>query len=58
MHGGEHTLLIVDVMDEPGRTFRSVPTGIQSVENNRSIANLDFADFVGTVDPDGVYRGM
>jgi len=35
-----------------------VPTGIQSVENNLSIANLDFADFVGAADPDGVYRGM
>jgi hypothetical protein len=58
MRGRERTLLIVDVFTEPGRTFRAVPSGIQSIENNLSIANMDFAEFADSVDADGVFRGI
>jgi hypothetical protein len=56
MTGAEHTLLVVDAFTEPGRTFRSVPSGIQSIENNLSVANMDFAEFASEADADGVYR--
>lgn len=56
MRGPEHTLLIVDVFAEPGRTFRAVPSGIQAIENNLSIANMDFAEFADAADADGVFR--
>jgi hypothetical protein len=58
MRGPEHTLLVVDVFADPGRTFRAVPSGIQSIENNLSIANMDFAEFADAVDADGVFRGV
>jgi hypothetical protein len=40
------------------RTFRAVPSTIQSIENNLSLANMDFEDFANSVDKDGVFRGF
>lgn len=40
------------------KTFRSLPSQIQGIENNLSIANMDFEDFAGNVDKDGVFRGF
>ncbi|WAE76280.1 hypothetical protein OUQ99_14865 [Streptomonospora nanhaiensis] len=40
-----HPLLLVDLYDEPGLSFRAVPVAIQAIENNLSIANMDFSDF-------------
>lgn len=56
MAAPERALLVVDVSDEPGRDFRAVPTSIQSIENNLSLANLDFSDFADSVDADGIFR--
>jgi len=58
MSGVEHPLLIVDLIEELGRTFRAVPSAIQSIENNLSIANMDFWEFADNVDADGVFRGF
>lgn len=44
-------------MAERVRSFRVTPKSLPSVENNLSIANLDFADFADHLDSDGVYRG-
>ena len=54
----DHPILVVDLIDEPGRTFRVIPSKMWSVENNLSLANLDFADFVESVDDEGIYRGF
>lgn len=54
----EHPILVLDLVDEPGRTFRVVPSEMWSVENNLSIANMDFLDFAESVDADGVFRGF
>jgi hypothetical protein len=54
----DHPILVVDLRAEPGRTFRVVPSAVWAVENNLSIANLDFADFADAVGPDGVFRGF
>jgi hypothetical protein len=54
----EHPVLVVDLYDEPGRTFRVIPTELWAVENNLSIANMDFYEFAEAVDPDGVFRGF
>ncbi len=40
------------------KTFRAIPSTIQSIENNLSIANMDFDDFSDSVDDDGVFRGF
>lgn len=58
MTGAEHPLLIVDLNEELGRTFRAIPSAIQSIENNLSIANMDFWEFADNVDADGVFRAF
>lgn len=54
----EHTVLVVDVAHEPGRTFRVIPSEAWGVENNLSIANMDFEEFADAVDQHGVFRGF
>jgi hypothetical protein len=54
----EHPILVVDLLGEPGRYFRLVPSEMWSVENNLSIANMDFEEFSDSVDPDGIFRGF
>jgi hypothetical protein len=54
----EFPLLIVDWYDEPGREFRAIPSQVQGIENNLSIANMDFHKFADSVDQDGVFRGF
>jgi hypothetical protein len=40
------------------RIFRAIPSTVQSIENNLSIANMDFEEFAESVDADGVFRGF
>ena len=58
----EHPLLVVNLYDglgsEAGEEFRAVPAAIQAIENNLSIANMDFAEFADAVDSSGVFRGF
>jgi hypothetical protein len=51
-------ILVVRVLTEPGRTFRVVPEQLWSVENNLSLANLDWADYAGRTDDAGIFRGF
>lgn len=52
----EHPLLVIDLSARRGRSFRALPTGIQAIENNLSIANMDFDEFASEVDDDGIFR--
>lgn len=54
----DHPILVVDLGEESGRTFRVIPSEMWNVENNLSIANMDFADFVNASDKDGIFRGF
>jgi len=54
----ERPVLVVDLADEPGRAFRVIPSQMWSVENNLSLANMEYSDFADNVDPDGVFRGF
>jgi len=54
----EHPILVVDLMDQPGRTFRVIPSEAWGVENNLSIANMGFEEFAEAADEDGVFRGF
>ena len=54
----EQPVLVIDLVDEPGRTFRVIPSEMWGVENNLSIANLDFAEFAESADDDGIFRGF
>lgn len=40
------------------KSFRALPAMIQCIENNLSIANMDFDDFANSVDDDGIFRGF
>lgn len=59
---GEHPVLVVNLYDglgsETGDEFRALPSEVQSIENNLSIANMDFAEFAEAVDNSGVFRGF
>jgi hypothetical protein len=54
----DHPLLVIDLYERSGREFRSIPSQIQSIENNLSIANMDFEEFADAVDENGVFRGF
>ena len=53
----EQLVLVVDYFDKPFRTLRFIPAQTWSLENNLSIANMDFDDFLTSADADGVFRG-
>jgi len=54
----ERPVLVIDLYEELGRTFRVVPREMWNVENNLSISNMDFYEFADAVDADGVFRGF
>ena len=53
-----YPLLVVDLYENSLRDFRALPSQIQGIENNLSIANMDFEEFAEAVDEDGVFRGF
>jgi hypothetical protein len=50
-------VLCID-MFAPDKMFRVIPAELWSVENNLSIANMDFADFADAAGSDGIFRGF
>jgi hypothetical protein len=40
------------------KTFRALPSQIQVIENNLSIANMDFEEFANATDKNGVFMGF
>ncbi|MEV0241091.1 hypothetical protein AB0I06_14345 [Streptomyces sp. NPDC050674] len=54
----ELPLLVVDLQGERGRCVRVVAAELWGIENNLAGANMDFEEFVGAVDDDGVFRGF
>jgi Domain of unknown function (DUF6924) len=58
MRGPERTLLVVDRLHDRGRFFRVTLEDAWSVENNLSLANMDFFEFADAAHDDGVFRGF
>ncbi len=58
MRDADHPVLVIDLADEPGRTFRVIPSEMWSVENNLSLANMDFDEFADAIDAAGIFRGF
>jgi hypothetical protein len=54
----EQPVLVVDLYEQPGRSFRVIPREAWRVENNLSISNMDFSEFADAVDTDGIFRGF
>ena len=53
-----HPVLVVDLLEQPGRAFRVIPSQAWGIENNIRLANVGFAEFAEMVGPDGVFRGL
>ena len=54
----DHPVLVMDLLSEPGRTFRVIPSEMWGIENNLPIGNMDFEEFADSTDPDGIFRGF
>jgi hypothetical protein len=54
----ERLILVVDLLRQPGRTFRVIPTEVGGVAVDLALANMDFSDFADAVDSDGIFRGF
>ena len=52
----DHPVLVVDLYEQPGRTFRVIPAAMWSVQNNLSLGNMDWEEFAEWTDPDGIFR--
>lgn len=53
----DRPILCVDVF-APERKFRVIPSELWSVENNLSLANMDFEEFADATGADGIFRGF
>jgi hypothetical protein len=49
-------IVVVDISGENRPSFRVTATCLWAVENNLSLANMDWAEFADATDADGVYR--
>ena len=55
----EHPVLVVNLSTEVDlRPFRATPRHVQSIQNNLSLANMDYIEFARSTDVDGVFRGF
>jgi hypothetical protein len=54
-----HPVLVVNLNARiEARPFRTQPRQVQSIQNNLSLANMDYTEFASSADPDGVFRGF
>jgi len=49
LSSADQPIPVVNLYSEPGPTFRVIPSRVWSVENNLSLANMDFEDFADSV---------
>jgi hypothetical protein len=57
----EHPILAISIggtqyPTEHGQTVRVIPTAMSAIENNLSLGNMDFTEFVEAADSDGIFR--
>ena len=54
----ENPLLVIYARDGEVDQLRVIPEELWSIENNISLANMDWEDFADAADDDGVFRGF
>jgi hypothetical protein len=54
----DRPVLVVDLKDQPGRSFRVVASELSNLESNLSIANKSFDEFADAVDKNGIFHGF
>ena len=53
----EFPVVVIDLIQ--GRPeFRCIASELWAIENNLNISNMDWEEFSGSVDADGIYRGV
>jgi hypothetical protein len=57
MNHPDRPILCIDI-DIPHDIFWVIPSKLWSAENNLSIANMGFEEFVEATDAEGIYRGF
>jgi len=53
----DHPVLCIDLLKNPGATFRVMASQVVTIESNLAAQNMDFAAFAKAVDADGIFRG-
>jgi hypothetical protein len=57
--GHEHPILVLDLnAGVDAGPFRAPPRQVQAIQNNLSLANMDYVDFTRATGADGVFRGF
>jgi hypothetical protein len=56
--GAGHPIQVVNLRGKSRPSFRCIARELWSVENNLSIANMDWEEFADRADTDGVFRGF
>jgi hypothetical protein len=54
----DRPVLVVDLWEGSLDEFRAVPSEVAAIQINLAIANMDFEEFAGAADPDGIFRGF
>jgi len=54
----DRPVLVVDLWEGSLDEFRAIPSEIAAIQINLAIANMDFEEFAGAADPDGIFRGF
>ena len=52
-----YPILVVDLVEDRA-PFRCIASELGSVENNLNIANMDWEDFTGCTDVNGIFNGF
>lgn len=54
----DYPILVVDLHEVSHEPFRCVARELWGIDNNLNLANMDWEDFAGNVDPDSTFRGF
>lgn len=54
----DRPVLVVDFWERSLDEFRAIPAEVGAIQINLALANMDFQDFAGSADPDGIFRGF
>ena len=54
-----HSVLVINLnATVDAGPFRALPRQVQSIQNNLSLANMDYLEFARSTDVDGIFRGF
>lgn len=54
----DRPVLVVDLWEGSLNEFRAIPSEVAAIQINLAIANMDFEEFAGAADADGIFRGF